>query len=261
MPVRKEVYEERKRTGLCTRCGGGVVENKTLCTYHLKKAGINQKAVYARRKSSGLCSKCGNELTNNRKTCNNCLNKNVEMDRPEVYVSVKERRKLGLCYLCGKPSQKFNCEQCEEKYGIITPSRRQELEAKGICGQCGRRANQDDKKTCELCLERQRMYYQSGYNIKMAARAKELRMIVVEHYGSKCNCCGEIEYTFLAIDHINGGGNKHRKQIKKMGGGCFYQWIINQNFPNNLQILCYNCNMSKYLNGGLCAHKSQLSGV
>src|SRR5205807_5288509 len=34
----------------------------------------------------------------------------------------------------------------------------------------------------------------------------------IEHYGKVCACCGESTYEFLCIDHINGGGNRQRKQ-------------------------------------------------
>jgi hypothetical protein len=32
-------------------------------------------------------------------------------------------------------------------------------------------------------------------------------MEMLSAYGGKCVCCGESEYKFLAIDHINGGGS------------------------------------------------------
>jgi len=80
-------------------------------------------------------------------------------------------------------------------------------------------------------------------------------MQVIEYYGGKCACCGETEYTFLAIDHINGGGTEHRKKIKKQSGTAMAKWLIDNNFPDGFQILCHNCNMSKHLNQGICAHK------
>ena len=43
--------------------------------------------------------------------------------------------------------------------------------------------------------------------------SKILREGVIKEYGKKCRCCGVIEIEFLTIDHINGGGNKHRKEI------------------------------------------------
>lgn len=55
---------------------------------------------------------------------------------------------------------------------------------------------------------------------------------------------------FLCIDHIDGGGNKHRAEIK----GDFYRWLIDNNFPPGFQTLCHNCNMAKGLYGR-CPHE------
>jgi hypothetical protein len=84
---------------------------------------------------------------------------------------------------------------------------------------------------------------------------KRLRMQCLIHYGGsppKCVCCGEDHIEFLAIDHINGGGNKHRRQLS--GNREIYLWLIKNNFPNGFQILCHNCNLSKGFYG-YCPHK------
>lgn len=47
-----------------------------------------------------------------------------------------------------------------------------------------------------------------------AKRSKEkLKNEVFEIYGNKCSCCGETERLFLTIDHVNGGGNAHRRKV------------------------------------------------
>jgi len=77
-----------------------------------------------------------------------------------------------------------------------------------------------------------------------------LRKEVLEHYGGKCACCGETKYEFLSIDHINGGGSKHRKEIN----GMICPWLKNNNFPDGFQVLCYNCNQAKGIYG-YCPHQ------
>ena len=80
-------------------------------------------------------------------------------------------------------------------------------------------------------------------------------LIVLKHYGGdipKCKCCEETELMFLTIDHINGGGRKHRIETKNYG---LKRWIIKNKFPKEFQILCMNCNLGKHLNNGLCPHK------
>lgn len=81
-------------------------------------------------------------------------------------------------------------------------------------------------------------------------------MIVLVHYGGdppKCVCCGETYLEFLSIDHINGGGRKHLKQIGCYGQG-FYAWLIKNNFPEGYRVLCINCNFSLG-HYGYCPHR------
>lgn len=80
------------------------------------------------------------------------------------------------------------------------------------------------------------------------------RMIVLQFYGGnppKCACCGEKEIKFLSIDHIKGGGTKHRKEMGV--GKSIYPWLIRNNFPEGFQVLCHNCNMAKGFYG-ICPH-------
>lgn len=82
-----------------------------------------------------------------------------------------------------------------------------------------------------------------------------MRRKAISSYGNKCACCGETEYLFLELDHINGGGRKHRLKI----GDSSYsivRWAGRNNYPKDIiQILCSNCNMGKARNGGICPHQ------
>ena len=62
-----------------------------------------------------------------------------------------------------------------------------------------------------------------------------------------CKWCGkEREIDLLTIDHIEGGGNKHRKKEGLSGAGYnFYRWLKRNNFPDGYQVLCWNCNYKK----------------
>ena len=80
------------------------------------------------------------------------------------------------------------------------------------------------------------------------------RRDVLCHYGGtppKCACCGETEFHFLGLDHINGGGHQHRKRVGS--GASFYLSIKNDGYPDVFQVLCYNCNLSKGFCGE-CPH-------
>lgn len=92
-------------------------------------------------------------------------------------------------------------------------------------------------------------------NIASIERAVKNRKIVLDSYGNKCLCCGETAIEFLCIDHINGYGNQHRKEVGT--GSKLYSWIIKNNFPDFLQILCHNCNMALGLYG-YCPHNPEI---
>ena len=82
------------------------------------------------------------------------------------------------------------------------------------------------------------------------------KLTVLMFYGGnppKCACCGEGTIQFLAIDHVNGGGNQHRKQSGIKGGG-IYMWLIRNGFPEGYQVLCHNCNCAKGF-FGKCPHE------
>lgn len=102
-----------------------------------------------------------------------------------------------------------------------------------------------------------RYYFKHKEHIKKRARERNLekRKIVFGHYGNKCTCCGESQLEFLTMDHINNDGAKFRKENNIPGGYTTYIWIIKNNFPNDLQILCWNCNVAK-MRYGKCPHRS-----
>lgn len=93
-----------------------------------------------------------------------------------------------------------------------------------------------------------KMEYNKSYEIRIKDK-------VFDHYGGYvCQCCGITPKPFLTIDHIDGGGTKHRKRLK--GGGRFtYRWIYKNNFPKGFRVLCYNCNSGRARNKGICPHK------
>ena len=94
------------------------------------------------------------------------------------------------------------------------------------------------------------------YLEKAAAKYREVKAEVFNAYGGfVCACCGETIPGFLTIDHINGGGSKHRKEIEKGKGGCqLYYWLKREGYPPGYQVLCYNCNCGRAHNNGICPH-------
>lgn len=84
---------------------------------------------------------------------------------------------------------------------------------------------------------------------------------VLDAYGRACTCCGESEEAFLVIDHIDGGGNEHRRSMgstpsKRRSGSRTYEWLRKRGYPPGYQTLCANCNMAKERPGG-CPHRRE----
>jgi hypothetical protein len=83
----------------------------------------------------------------------------------------------------------------------------------------------------------------------------EVKQRAMDGYGGKCSCCGETELAFLTLDHINNDGAAHRKELGYAGGQSFYHWVIKNDFPSLLQVLCWNCNEGRRFNDGVCPHR------
>jgi hypothetical protein len=85
---------------------------------------------------------------------------------------------------------------------------------------------------------------------KRAAKILTLKIEVFEHYcGGKphCQClgCPCDVIAFLQVDHKNGDGKNHVVNGHRMSGAELWSWIKRNNYPENFQILCGNCNNSK----------------
>lgn len=124
----------------------------------------------------------------------------------------------------------------------------------GICKKC-------------RCIETRR--FSKTLNGQIITKRKTLkwkyivREKVLQNYGYKCVCCGEQHREFLALDHINNDGAKQRRLIFGMKGRSynpsdFCNWLIKNNYPDNIQILCHNCNCAKQFYG-VCPHGKEIN--
>lgn len=86
-----------------------------------------------------------------------------------------------------------------------------------------------------------------------ARRYKKEKQLIFEHYGGTnphCECCGETRQEFLTVNHKNGRGNVHRREI---GESNLYHWLVKNNYPDGFNILCMNCNWASRITGQ-CPH-------
>ena len=114
------------------------------------------------------------------------------------------------------------------------------------------------KRAAEVNSEKFRKY---GTQAERAlSHRRRLKLDVLRHYSFgdlKCACCGDGNIEFLTIDHIDGGGAKHRRELGKgnisHGAGSFYSWLANSGYPDGYRVLCQNCNFSMGV-FGYCPH-------
>lgn len=198
-----------------------------------------QKDRRARLKSEGLCTSCGNcPPIKDRLRCQECLTKGRQAVRKSKLKFNVKKKSEGLCQ-CGLtpvPGSKL-CVECQRK----TKERYYRRKALGKCAYCESIALPDLTR-CEKCQEKHRVDW------------KELRLEVFQAYGGPvCKCCGETIERFLTIDHENNDGKDHRKLV----GRTVMKDLKKRGFPPGFQILCFNCNLGRQLNGGICPHQQK----
>jgi len=161
---------------------------------------------------------------------------------------------------------------CQCKCGKTTKASRWHFE-RGLRKSCGcRKKSKPTRLKCKRCGKtkpREQFYIRKNgvltrhhcksctiiaAKVNSVTRQRQLRLDALSYYSDKqmeCACCSETHIEFLAIDHIGGGGNKHRKSenIKNL-----YRWLKKHNYPIGFRVLCMNCNFSigAY---GYCPHR------
>lgn len=122
-----------------------------------------------------------------------------------------------ICKRCRKPAKRYKVK--------LNP-------IKGLCRPCYYKVWRSNHLAAERICRR--------------TRYKELRVTVLKAYGNKCSCCRRRGIEFLTIDHVNGGGRKHRKA---KGSMAILRAIIKLNFPKKYRILCWDCNGARGVYG------------
>jgi len=235
--------------GLCIKCRTRESVNKDRKCLECSREYYRQ--FYNARKKAGLCVKCHRKSNRSSLLCDICSQqaKRTQSDR-----RLKAKNNF-LCVVCGDQTdgQHTECDNCRYKRNNKFVSISEERHGMGLCGQCGKNIPKEGLRTCDQCLDKSRKHYQTKVKHKRKEDNRRIKLLVFNHYGHKCSCCGESNELLLNIDHINNDGNRHRKL--RGSGISIYKDIINNGFPNFYQLLCWNCNMGKYLNGGICPHK------
>ena len=172
------------------------------------------------------------------------------------YAENKRLYHVDGCPFCEKPKGKDNkrCQACRTI---------QQREALTNCGKCGveltdenwpKNLQKRSARRCRPCSNAEQKNWR-GTPEQRALKRRAVKIEVMSHYGGKCACCGETEMAFLTIDHVNGDGAAHRREIKA-AGGTLYRWLQKNGYPQgDYQCLCMNCNFAKSKNFWGCPHE------
>lgn len=155
---------------------------------------------------------------------------------------------------------------------------RLQLKKKGICGVCTVRPLAQGSNRCDECRNKRRIF-ETNHRVesnrrKRAWEAKNrekvliqkrnasrrsnrrLKQDIVRAYGGKCVCCGESNFWFLTIDHID----RESFPESPRTGKPLYAWLKKHNYPRDgIRLLCYNCNCAKGFLGE-CPHVAEPPG-
>lgn len=191
------------------------------------------------------------------KRCRQCQTEGIEKIR-------SQRRAENRCIWCGKmpvTTGRASCENCCAKRLEKRKARERDRVSAGLCRDCPR-PREGHPAVCELC--RRRLVLASRKNREtdraMVVRQSRLSYIrvrqrVIDAYGGKCACCGESRTEFLAIDHTNNDGAKHRRELGKR---TIYSFLSKNGFPLGFRVLCHNCNSALGFYG-YCPHQTKIT--
>ena len=176
-----------------------------------------------------------------------------------------KRLKARKQFLNGEGPRRNWCQRCRLKDAERRRWLASEERIKIVCNECGKilPATQDHfyahpqgkhgfLNKCISCV----LAYRKKHVSQWGRRWREK---VLLHYSGgdyiHCVCCGETQYEFMTLDHIDRDGGQRRKQGGYNGSG-WYLKLIREGFTERLRTLCYNCNCSQAYSG-YCPHERE----
>lgn len=252
MPISKTKKAHRIANNLCVRCGTNPpTQGHQQCdrcrayvaACYARSTASKRSIIKKQRVLTGKC-RCGKPARTGSTSCEHCLTSQSKSAKNRADKALAH----GFCAKCKthpvKPGH-HHCPDCLEIRRLKQIEKRSQCKVAGICRSCSARPHMPDHTLCAKCRLQRLEHYCS------------LKRNAFNAYGGPiCRCCGETIFEFLTIDHIDGGGSKHRQII----GNAIYRWLKHNNYPPGFQVLCFNCNASKG-GAGECPHKRALTGT
>lgn len=185
-----------------------------------------------------MCHACNTRpiAEGSKSRCEQCL----ETGRQYAKKQQQERKANGLCMSCGKQSPmegKTICQDCSVKMTKVSADRYHARREAGKCNYC----DNDPVPGSTMCQ----------YHLDKTQEQRERnRLDVIAYYtdgANMCQNCGFDDITFLEIDHKDGGGKNHVKEIGVGSGSGLVGWIKANNYPEGFRILCRTCNAAAHV--------------
>lgn len=249
--------KQHRQKGTCLTCGANLQSGQTTCIKCNSRATKSTLERYHQNIASKTCAFCGNRLNKSAFRCDRCHAQHITHGKLRWH---KERRLVidhygNKCVCCGETIIEFlevdHINNNGKSHRKITGSHicswiirhNYPTDLQLLCSKCNH-----GRARFEICPHQRTP---SEPISKGARRRRHQRRRVIEHYGNICACCGESNWAFLEFDHSNDDGAEHRKQLGKIK---LISWIIANNYPDTIQLLCSNCNKAKGLYG-TCPHQ------
>jgi hypothetical protein len=156
-----------------------------------------------------------------------------------------------ICRDCDAEIHRLRYRGDANKLRERSKANRERARANHLCLSCYQPLGDRPNKYCEKCAA-------VATQAQKERRLRHLEACLAAYGGKICACCGETEPMFLTLDHIENNGSRHRRSLfgnKNCGSSAFYFALVKAGFPPGLQVLCWNCNLGRNRNGGICPHK------
>lgn len=196
-----------------------------------------------------VCTRCLSRSEYPPVACKRCGNLRPVSDFDE---NAEKRNVCRVCLMAHPTDYRKRCTTCSRLYPVVDFHKQTRTAYRiPVCKKC------DVKAT--IAKNKRRPHVVASRRKRHSEKIKA--EVYLAYGGARCACCGESELSFLTLDHIHNDGAEWRRKTfrrnKGRGGVSTYHWCKRNNFPPIFQVLCWNCQWGKVLNGGVCPHQKE----
>lgn len=180
--------------------------------------------------ATGTCVRCGGKTLKSRTVCTRCGGSHSEVQSVEDFGARLFATQMETAYLFGCEPGRVRVMIAAGQIPAVEVGRALAVPVWWLRGVA------TGEVEVPAPTDRTLSPHEAWARIKFGA----VKAKVFAAYGEICACCGT---SFgLQIDRIDGDTSAHEG---RRGGMWFYQWLIDNDFPDGWQTLCGSCNNSK----------------